>query len=626
MQDALILKVHRRRRAAKQSAAVEQKELTPAASASAITAQSASVTKEEHALTAGIATKTITPQPQDASSLRRCAWEIGERHAVATFMPTTNHVALTYVSPTQGFAHWRILSAWVDQLSQQRGEVWRQCRMILRLYDVSCIEFNGFNAHRIQDAPINKLAGQCFFNLPQAGSFQLAEVGFLLRSGEFIPAARAQGAQFPPAGVCRHNSQAALLVDDRLHIEEVASIWEQELFLENKRQPKVRKGLRIATFAFEAQSLGGQGLLSQFVSQLAIGQQALEQTVHVFLPQSEQFMADREVAGVLYHPLKVQFCADPIETAQNFAKVAESRMRELPPFDLFHLHEWMTGLGPWLNAKPTVLSITSTESTRLNGAPPSTLSLEIKKIERNLLHAMKCVLSPTWLREKVISEFEIDTARLHAFPMEGRILNEWEAPLDLGKVKMEFGCEPLDRLLVFAGPLEYAAGPDILVNALPVVLKRVPNARVAFAGDGAMRDQLRHQADKLGVAHAIRLLGHVNGCVLPRLLRASEAVVLPSRQRVEFDEAMVELARRAGRPVVITHGGPARLVRHEETGLVTYDNAGSMVWALDRILGDSNNTERMGRAGKKSGTNACSWQDVSRLYLELCAACFPELT
>jgi glycosyltransferase involved in cell wall biosynthesis len=102
--------------------------------------------------------------------------------------------------------------------------------------------------------------------------------------------------------------------------------------------------------------------------------------------------------------------------------------------------------------------------------------------------------------------------------------------------------------------------------------------------------------------------------------------VLPSRYRVPFDDAVVDLARRAGRPVVTTHGGPAHLVRHEETGIVTYDNPGSMVWALDRVLGDPEHARRMGYNGHREETSAPRWSKVARHYLELCAACFPELT
>jgi glycogen(starch) synthase len=209
--------------------------------------------------------------------------------------------------------------------------------------------------------------------------------------------------------------------------------------------------------------------------------------------------------------------------------------------------------------------------------------------------------------------------------MEGRMPNEWEAPLDVGRVKMDIGFGPLDRLLLFIGPLEHAAGVDLLVEALPTLLHRAGNVRLAFVGAGYLHGHLAHRAGQLGVGHAVRLLGHVEGPLVPRLVRAAEAVVLPSRYRVPFDDAVVDLARRGGRPVVTTNGGPAHLVRHEENGLVTYDNPGSMVWAIDRILGDPGHADRMGRNGRRADGSAVVWSEVAGHYLELCASQFHEL-
>jgi glycosyltransferase involved in cell wall biosynthesis len=209
--------------------------------------------------------------------------------------------------------------------------------------------------------------------------------------------------------------------------------------------------------------------------------------------------------------------------------------------------------------------------------------------------------------------------------MEGRMPNEWEAALDVGQVKKDIGLGPLDRMFLFVGPLEHTAGVDILLEAVPTVLRRTGNLRVAFAGGGPMHGHLQHRANELGIGGAVRLLGHVERPLLIRLLRAAEALVLPARGRLPYDDAVVDLARRAGRAVVTTHGGPAYLVRHDETGLLTYDNPGSIVWALDRILGNPGHAEQMGKKGQRSDTAAVVWSDVARLYLELCAAHFSEL-
>jgi glycosyltransferase involved in cell wall biosynthesis len=561
----------------------------------------------------------------DPEFLRRVAWEIGEKKPAEWYTPTAHHCALISVNAYQGFAHWRIRQEWVDQLARSRGEGWNQCRMVLRLYDVSYITFNGFNAHRIQDESIGHLAGHRFFTLPRPGTWQLAEVGFLFRNGEFVPAARSQAVQFPRDAVSHQHSHAALLVDDTGRIEEIGNLWEQDRVLQERRKPKIRGGLRIAAFAFAGPDAGPGNILGRFVTELAAGQAAHGHEVHVFAPATGSFQHRREVSGVVYEPLPVSLDRGPIEAALEFARAAEKRLRDLPTFDLLHLHEWMTGMAPWIGTRPTVLSLTSIETTRRNGTPPTPLSLEIQHLEKQLAHMVDCILTPDWLRQQAIAEFGIDEANVHAFPMEARLPNDWSRPLDLGQIKREAGLGPLDRILLFIGPLEHAAGVDLLVEALPVALRRAPNLRLVFVGEGSMHHHLQQRAQELGVGWAIRLLGHVEGPWLTRLLRAAEAVVLPSRSRVAMDDGVVELARRAGRPVVTTHAGPAHLVQHERTGLVTYDNPGSMVWALDRILGDPAHAERMGQEGRHGDSLTIAWGDVARHYLELCATCFPEL-
>ena len=562
----------------------------------------------------------------DPERLRHIAWEIGEQQAAAAYTPTTNHVGLVAVAPYQGFAHWRILPAWVEQTAKDKGAAWNNCRLILRIYDVSYIEFNGLNAHRMQDHTLPGLCGELFFKLPRPGTWELAEVGFLLRSGEFIPAARSQSVPFPadsPSPRCGHT--AALLVEEG-RVEEVANVWDQAKILRERREPRLRKPLRCAAFALASQALGQSGWLATFVHELSTGTCLQGHEAHVFVPATADFNSCRQVGDVHYHPLNVPLEGTPIEQARAFAQAAASRLSELPPFDVIHLHEWMAGLGSWHTNARTVLSLTSIEATRRNGAPPSVLSQEIAEAERQAVRAAACVLTPPWLRDKAVAELGVAPTHVRAFPMDGRLPNEWEAPLDFGQVKMSIGHGPFDRLILFVGPLEHATGGDLLLEAMPTALHRAGNVRMVFVGVGNQFGHLQQRAHQLGVAHAVRFLGHREGPELARLLRAAEALTLPSRYRVPQDDAVVELARRAGRPVVTTHGGPAHLVRHEENGLVTYDNPGSMVWALDRILGDPAHAERMGRNGRRSDGTSIVWGDVGRRYLEVCAAQFPDLT
>lgn len=563
-------------------------------------------------------------RPPDPEKLRHWAWTIGEQKPTETYIPSANHVGLGMVNSCQGLAHWRILPDWVEQTSRRKGEAWRDCRLILRLYDVSFIEFNGFNAHEMRDFTLPGLCGQQFFQLPRPGTWQLGEVGFLLRNGEFLPAARSFPLPFPRTHAAPQSSNAALLVEPNGYQQEVPNVWEQDAVLHERRKPRLRNPLRIAAFAFESQVTGHAGQVAQFVSELAAGQTAHGHEVHVFLPATGDFAQDRQVGNVHYHPLAVRAAGSALEQAKAFARAAERRLRELPRFDLFHVHEWMAGLGGWVDQRPTVFSLTSIEATRTEyGGSPC---LEIEQAERTVAQGAGCVLMPHALRERALPILKIDAARVHASPMGAKLPNEWEAPLDYGQVKREIGLGPLDRMMLFVGPLEHASGVDLLIEALPHLLSRCNSLRLAYAGNGGMAGHLQHRANQLGVGHAVRLLGHVERPTITRLMRSAEALVLPSRYRVPWDDAVVDLARLAARPVVTTHSGPSHLVRHEENGILTYDNPGSMVWALDRVLHDPVHAQRMGHNGRRvEGGIAISWNEVVAQYLDVCAVCFPEL-
>jgi glycosyltransferase involved in cell wall biosynthesis len=562
----------------------------------------------------------------DMEYLRNSAWEISERKPAEAYAPAENHVALAMVNPCRGFAHWRIAHDWIEEMRRQRGDAWRDCRMVLRLYDVSYITFNGLNANHLQDQPLPCICGQMFFNLPHAGTWQLGEVGFILRGGEFIPAARSQTVSFPRASTSSHGAMDALLVDEHLRVEPIGNLWDQENVLKERRSPKLRRPLRIAVLCLNLGESGRREAPPEFILKLVAGLGADGHDVHVLTPSCDGAAACPESSGVHFHLLDVP-CGDALyETARAFRLAAEQRLKEIGSVDIVHVHEWLAGSGLQGVEGAKVCSLTSIEATRRNGTPPTTVSADIEEAERHVAEAADIVLVPGWLHENAVRELRIDGAHVHGFAMEGRVPNEWDCPLDYGQVKRGIHVGPLDRLLLFIGPLEYAAGPDILLEAMPVLLQRAQNLRVAFVGAGELYGELQQRARRLGIEYAVRLLGHVERQQVSRLLRSAEALVLPSRYRVPFDDAVVDLARLAGRPIVTTHGGPAHLVRHEETGIITYDNPGSMVWAVDRILGDPANAQRMGENGRRCDSHTVSWNEVAKRYLDVCAASFPQLT
>ncbi len=567
-----------------------------------------------------------TDRPPNVEDLRRCAWELGARRAQDSYCPDESYVSLASVTPVRGFAAWNLDEAWIEETARRKGQAWHGCVMVLRLYDVSFIIFDGLNAHQLRDLPLASTSGHCTFRLGHAGTCQLAEVGFRLRDGEFIPAARSTVVQFPPDAISTRCDPSALHVDDRLRLHPVSSPWEGEAFVRERRRPRLRPRLRIGLLSFESLATGQDTVVARFASELASGLAAQGQEVHLLVPAGGELDRDRSLAGVHHHPLAVEPGGTPLERAQSFARAAEARLRELPRCDLLHHHEWMTAAVPWLGTRPTVLSLTSIERTRWSGSEaPGPLAQEIEERERAAARAASCILTPRWLRPRLIDGLGVDPSRVHGCPLDGRVSRDWDLPLDLAQVRSELELEPGERMALFVGPLERAAGIDLLFEALPALLAREPGLRLALVGAGGLAHELVSLARRLNVSRAIRWLGHVDSSKLSRLLRASEALVLPARQRIIHDESLVGLARRAGVPVITTHAGPAHLVRHAETGLLAYCEAPSLVWALEQLLGDDDQARRLGEAGAQPAEGRLDWRAVAAAYADLCAFTFAEL-
>ncbi len=64
------------------------------------------------------------------------------------------------------------------------------------------------------------------------------------------------------------------------------------------------------------------------------------------------------------------------------------------------------------------------------------------------------------------------------------------------------------------------------MQAMPKVLQHFPQAQLALAGDGQLREQLEAEARILGILHAVRFLGYRND--VPDLLQAADLFVMPS--------------------------------------------------------------------------------------------------
>lgn len=147
------------------------------------------------------------------------------------------------------------------------------------------------------------------------------------------------------------------------------------------------------------------------------------------------------------------------------------------------------------------------------------------------------------------------------------------------------------------GRLTVMKGHRHLLDALPQLLRQVPDVVVVVIGDGHLRLALADRAEQLGVAHAVRLIGHRADA--RGLLDAADVFVLPSRHE-GMPLAVLE-AMDAGLPIVGTSViGTSEAVEDGVSGLlVPPQDPAALAEALGALLGEPEVRHRMGTAGRR---------------------------
>lgn len=155
-----------------------------------------------------------------------------------------------------------------------------------------------------------------------------------------------------------------------------------------------------------------------------------------------------------------------------------------------------------------------------------------------------------------------------------------------------------DQLVVMtAGRLVKMKGQRYLIDALPQLLTRFASLAVVILGRGGLHETLAKLAADLGVADAVRLVGHRSDARM--LLDAADVFALPSRSE-GMPLAAIE-AMDAGLPVVATRViGSDEVVLDGVTGtLVPTENSAALGAALAELLADLSRRAAYGAAGRR---------------------------
>ncbi|WP_064091495.1 DUF4912 domain-containing protein [Rossellomorea aquimaris] len=103
--------------------------------------------------------------------------------------PMTNELTITYSTSSRIYCYWNISFTWVKKV-KEHFDLDSTQPLVLRLYDITSISFNGHNQHFHMDSLVPQTESDWFINGLKENRSYCLDVGFKLQSGDFIAITR----------------------------------------------------------------------------------------------------------------------------------------------------------------------------------------------------------------------------------------------------------------------------------------------------------------------------------------------------------------------------------------------------------------------------------------------------
>ncbi|MDQ6640978.1 MAG: glycosyltransferase family 4 protein, partial [Actinomycetota bacterium] len=169
-------------------------------------------------------------------------------------------------------------------------------------------------------------------------------------------------------------------------------------------------------------------------------------------------------------------------------------------------------------------------------------------------------------------------------------------------------------------------GQDVLLEAWPTVLERVPDARLLLVGDGKQRGELERRRSGLGRSRAesVVFTGSVPWSQMPAHTDAGDVFAMPCRTRraglepEAFGIVFLEAAA-CGLPVLAgDSGGAPETVADGETGFVVPPrDAGAVAERLAGLLSEPERSRVMGAKGRERVVDGWTWRHAGKRLREV---------
>ncbi|MDD1742338.1 MAG: glycosyltransferase family 4 protein [Methanotrichaceae archaeon] len=373
--------------------------------------------------------------------------------------------------------------------------------------------------------------------------------------------------------------------------------------------------MRIGMFSWESLYSIKVGGVAPHVSELSEALARRGHELHIFTRRGE-FDSYDKINGVHYQRVDFDSTGDVLSQMIKMCSAMQDRFRAVQSifgkFHVIHGHDWhpVLALNSIKKEHPIsyILTMHSTEWGRNGNHWGGGISKEISHLEwLGCFEAADVIVTTRRMKDELTWTYQVPDNKVIIIP-NGIIKGKMRKILNAGRIKQRYGIHPLAPIVLFCGRMSFQKGPDLLVEAIPYILRNRSDVRFVFIGEGDMRAYCERRAQELGVSKSCRFVGYSSSAEKEDLMNACDLVCIPSRNE-PFGVVVLE-AWDACKPVVATEA--ISIIKNFEDGLLAYVQPESLAWCINHLLQNPVEMKKLAVSGCDRIESEFSWDRIAK--------------
>lgn len=305
----------------------------------------------------------------------------------------------------------------------------------------------------------------------------------------------------------------------------------------------------------------------------------------------------------------------------NFNMISKSNelISKYGKFDVIHAHDWLVSyaaktLKDSFNI-PLVATIHATENGRNSGIHDDTQRY-INDSEWLLTYeSSEVIVNSNFMKNDLQRIFGLPYDKISVIP-NGINLDNFEQIDRDYDFRRQYAADN-EKMILYVGRLVYEKGVQYLVGAMPKILQNYHDSKLVIAGRGGMMDELKREAENLGISNHVYFCGYCDSKKVQKLYKCADVAVFPSTYE-PFGIVALE-SMLAGVPTVVSDiGGLNDIVDHGITGMKSYaGNSNSIADSVLALLFDKKLCNTVSKNAVSKVKECYNWDTIAKSTMKI---------